>query len=405
MPYEVDGYTIRSSSILSHQKSIGLGVYGCTPPGFPNKYGELISADLVDDITYIRSTTNEFFFKVKKKVGVYFGIWPQIYQSSYEKLREHVLRKVVLKYPPDIIHVHSCPEMALAAKEAIGRTKIPLIYEIRGLWEESSVVEGLYDRTSLDYDQRKRSETEAMHESNHVICISQSLKNEMVERGVPENKISVVGNGVDLDRFKPKPRNMELASKLSIKNGHVIGYISSIRKIEGIDTLLEALPIILEHGHMVKALIVGDGPELESLKKASRKYDISNHVIFTGRVSHDVILDYYSLIDIFVVPRIDEKVCRVVTPLKPYEAMAMKKALIVSDLPALREIVQNKKTGLVFEAGNPADLADKILLLLRNPATLKRIGNEGREYVRLNNDWKFLARKYKSIYEGILANR
>src|SRR5690606_27936212 len=133
----------------------------------------------------------------------------------------------------------------------------------------------------------------------------------------------VVPNGVDVDAFHVTARNQEIAERLGISEETVvIGYVSSLVEYEGIDTLIDAYAEAKSASAVPTALlIVGDGVEREPLMKQASELGLAD-AIFTGRVTHSSVIDYYSVIDIFVVPRKPADVCHLVTPLKPFEAFS-----------------------------------------------------------------------------------
>jgi glycosyltransferase involved in cell wall biosynthesis len=126
-------------------------------------------------------------------------------------------------------------------------------------------------------------------------------------------------------------------------------------------------------------------------------------VIFTGRVPHQEILGYYGLIDVFVVPRVDERVSRLVVPLKPYEAMATGRALVVSDVAALREMIEEGVNGLLFRAGDAQDLACIVEPLLRDPASREALGRSARRWVTDHRSWRENGARYLALYRSLGA--
>ncbi len=132
-------------------------------------------------------------------------------------------------------------------------------------------------------------------------------------------------------------------------------------------------------------LIVGDGPEMASLRELAADLGIESAVRFTGRLSHSATIAHYSLIDIFVIPRKGQEVCRHVTPLKPFEAMAMGCCLLVSDIPALAETTNWGTHGRSFTAGDSDDLANGIVALAGDPDLRAQLGEDARNYVVANH--------------------
>ena len=125
-------------------------------------------------------------------------------------------------------------------------------------------------------------------------------------------------------------------------------------------------------------------------------------MIFTGRVPFEDVKRYYSLIDIMPFPRIPAKVCQCVPPLKPLEAMAMGKTVLVSNVAALTEIVRDGETGLVFESGNLPDLVKKLEMLLVMPDLRQRLAHKGRAWVLAERDWHKISERILRVYEGLL---
>jgi glycosyltransferase involved in cell wall biosynthesis len=127
-------------------------------------------------------------------------------------------------------------------------------------------------------------------------------------------------------------------------------------------------------------------------------------VVFTGRVPHDQVRGHYALLDAFVVPRRDERAARTVTPLKPYEALAMERPLVVADLPALTEIAAPDERGLAFRAGDADALASAIERLMDDPDLGRRIGTAGRAWVARERTWAANGPRYRAVYDQVLAD-
>ncbi|MEK8227737.1 glycosyltransferase [Oerskovia sp. M15] len=128
-------------------------------------------------------------------------------------------------------------------------------------------------------------------------------------------------------------------------------------------------------------------------------------VTFTGRVPHADVERYYSLVDIAPFPRLPLPVCELVSPLKPFEAMAMGKAVVASDVRALAEIIDDGVNGLLHKKGSVEDLTRVIESLLDNPALVGQLGETSRKWVETERDWASLADKVSSIYEELVQGR
>jgi glycosyltransferase involved in cell wall biosynthesis len=208
--------------------------------------------------------------------------------------------------------------------------------------------------------------------------------------------VSVVPNGVNIDEFRPMERANALSDNLGLNGGPVFGFIGSFYRYEGLCFLLESFPRIRARLPNAHLLLVGGGEEEERLKELARK---QSGVHFTGRVPHHKVVDYYSLIDIFVCPRLRMRLTELVTPLKPLESMAMRKAVLASDVGGHKELIDNGKTGWLFLAEDAEDLVAQSVRLAEDAALCKRLGDAGRRFVTEERSWEKLSGKYLRLYE------
>ena len=188
-----------------------------------------------------------------------------------------------------------------------------------------------------------------MRRAAGIVTLSETMREDILARGgISPEVVTVVPNAVDIAGFTPGPRDEALAQTLGIEPDEtVIGYISSFTSYEGIVYLIEAAALLRERGRKVRLLLVGDGEDRANLEAAAERTGLAadGGVIFTGRVPHREIARYYRTIDVFVVPRTNDRVSQLVTPLKPYEAMAMEKALVVSAVGALARDRRRRRHG------------------------------------------------------------
>ncbi|MEV6970301.1 glycosyltransferase, partial [Hamadaea sp. NPDC051192] len=313
LPHTQSGYTLRTHYTALAQRDAGLEPHVVTHMGFGHS-GTDYAREEVDGIAYHRIP------------GATRGSEPL---DAW--LRAHVQRlaNVVRVVRPSVLHAASDFLNAVSA-EIVGREfGIPVVYESRGFWEETWLsrqaqtyewddLGRLESRFGLPdvYLWRREIEDRCRREASHVVTLADVMADRIEAGGVDRDRITVVPNGVDVQAFPMLTRNLELAEKLGIDpDTTVIGYISSIVEYEGIDTLVDAYAQLREQtSEPVALLIVGDGLVRESLVRQAEQLGVPG-VIFTGKVPHDEVLDYYSLIDVFVVPRKPVEVCHLVTPL------------------------------------------------------------------------------------------
>src|SRR5712691_69792 len=191
------------------------------------------------------------------------------------------------------------------------------------------------------------------------------MRRELIARGVAAGRLSVIPNGVDSTRFRPMPRQVELARRLGLADGPVLGFIGSFYHYEGLRFLLEAMPALRKQIPGCQLMLVGAGEDEAALR--ARAAEIGEGVVLAGQVPHHQILDFYSLIDVFVCPRRRMRLTELVTPHKPLEAMAMGCPVVASDVGGLLELIQHEVTGLIFKAESQEALVGQVRRLGCDP--------------------------------------
>jgi glycosyltransferase involved in cell wall biosynthesis len=322
---------------------------------------------------------------------------------------ERELVRIAREVEPDVLHAHSPYRCGLPALAVSRRLRLPLVYEVRGLWEESAVAGGRFRSGDVKYRFWRRKETQAMKGADAVVCICEALRSEVVRRGVPAERVFVVPNAADTSVFRSRAKEppesipgqvSEVRRRL---RPHTLGYVGSLRRLEGVDELVRAAAEVVRRGHDISLLVVGDGPDLDELKALAAQEGIADRSVFTGQVPHEHVSYYYDCMDIFVLSRPALRVTELVTPLKPLEAMAMGKALVASDLPSLREIVEEGQTGLLYRPGHPDDLADKCARLLQDAPLRLRLGQAAQQWVQQERTWSAVLRRLGPAYQFALG--
>ena len=184
-----------------------------------------------------------------------------------------------------------------------------------------------------------------------------------------------------------------------------MGFIGSYYAYEGLDILLQALPIMLPQHPDLRVLLVGGGPQDEQLRQLASRLGIGDKVVFTSRVPHDKVQDYYDLIDILVYPRLSMRLTDLVTPLKPLEAMAQGRVLAASDVGGHQELICDGHNGILFKSGDPNSLAQKVGELINTPDRWENLRRAGREFVETERNWRKSVARYQLIYSNLLSKR
>jgi len=390
LPYNSGGYATRSHGLLTGVSEFGWIMNGVSRLGYPeDKMPEKksIAMDTVENIDYHRlSNANIGLGKLPLKE----------YLEAYAKS----LLEIAQKERPSIIHAASNYMNGVVGNYVAKCLNIPFVYEVRGLWEITRISRQPEWEDTEYYQLMVKMETEAAQGANKVFTLTEALKAELVKRGVNKEKIHLLPNGVISDRFEPLEKNEILSKKLNINDKTVIGFIGSFAQYEGIEYIVDAIELLVNKGRTnIVGLMVGDGAVWEEMVARVKEKKLDEYFIFTGRIPHDKVEEYYSLVDIAPLPRKGLPVCEMVSPLKPFEAMAMEKVVLSSNVDALAEIVQHNYNGYLFEKDNIEDLAVKIEILADDPELRRKLGRQAREWVVKERDWKIISKRLDDVYK------
>lgn len=241
-------------------------------------------------------------------------------------------------------------------------------------------------------------------QADAVTCICEGLRNDIVARGVAAQKVTVIPNAVDLDRFTlGGVPDAGLAAQLGLTGMRVLGFIGSFYAYEGLPLLFQAMPKMLARMPQARILLAGGGPQEAYLKQLAAELNIADKVIFTGRVPHDQVQRYYDLVDIFVYPRLSMRLTELVTPLKPLEAMAQGRLVLASDVGGHRELIRQGENGLLFQADDAGALAESALDLLAHEERWPVLRAQARHYVETERNWPMSVARYQAVYERLIS--
>ena len=313
------------------------------------------------------------------------------------------LDEVVGTLRPEILHAHSPVLNVLPAIRAGRRHGLPVVYEVRALWEDAAADHGTHGKAGLRYRLTQLLETHALQTADAVTTICHGLRDDIVSRGIPEEKVTVVPNAVDRDAFKgPGLPDGALAARLGLSGKTVLAFFGSFYSYEGLHLLLQALPALLQQRPDIALLLVGGGPEESNLRTLAAELDLGDSVVFAGRVRHEEMHRYYDLADLFVFPRVSIRLTELVTPLKPLEAMAQERIVVASSVGGHRELVRDHETGYLFPPGAPHRLAEGVLAALADRPSWPRIRARASEFIDRERSWAHSVARYEEVYGGLL---
>ena len=384
------GYTFRTRNILREQHKLGWET--CHVTGLKHHATSCLEEE-VDGLYFYRTPVPAGFFQAV----------PWLNQWQVVTTLEARLNEVIEREKPQLLHAHSPALNGLAALRAGRRHGLPVVYECRAFWEDAAVDHGTSSDGGLRYRLSRYLESRVFRQASAVTTICEGLRKDILARGVPENKVTVIPNAVDPDNFTlGGEADQQLKRELNLDGRVVLGFLGSFYAYEGLSLLVDALHILRDQIPNIALVLVGGGPQEENLREQVRRQGLEDLVVMPGRVPHQRVQDYYRLVDLLVYPRLRMRLTDLVTPLKPLEAMAQGKILVASDVGGHRELIEPEHTGFLFEAGNSASLVRTILHALASRPTWDVMRQHGRQYVELERNWATSVARYQSVYESLL---
>ena len=293
----------------------------------------------------------------------------------------------------DVIHAHDWL-VANAAKTLKHSFDIPIVATIHAT--EAGRNSGIREP-----NQKYINDTEWMltYEANEVIVNSNYMKSE-VQRlfGLPFEKINVVPNGVNLNKFTGMDRDYSFRRKYAMDNEKIILFMGRLVYEKGVQNLIAAMPKVLASYHDAKLVIAGKGGMLDELKAQADYLGISNKVYFAGYMNGKDGERMYKAADISVFPSTYEPFGIVAL-----EGMLAERPIVVSDAGGLGEIVEHRVTGMKSYCGNPNSIADSILELLFNPELCDNIVKNAKIKVKENYNWQKIAQDTHFTYQKAIC--
>jgi len=293
----------------------------------------------------------------------------------------------------DVIHAHDWL-VAYAAKTIKNSYDIPIVATIHAT--EAGRNSGIHDET-----QRYINDTEWMltYEATEVIVNSNYMKNE-VQRlfGLPFEKINVVANGVNLNKFTGMDRDYTFRRKYAMDNEKIILFMGRLVYEKGIQHLIAAMPKVLEGYHDAKLIIAGKGGMVDELRAQAEYLGLGEKVYFAGYMNGKDVEKLYKAADISVFPSTYEPFGIVAL-----EGMLAERPIVVSDAGGLGEIVEHRETGMKSYCGNANSIADSILELLYNPELCANIVKKAKAKVKNNYNWAKIAQDTHFTYQKAIC--
>ncbi len=393
LPHTHSGYALRSHAVLRAQAAAGIEVVAATRLGYPVSVGRILarSTDVVDGVRYERL--------LPARMPV----------TAVDRSTRSIdlLLPLARALGATVVHTTTPFGNGQGARALAGELGVPWVYEVRGLLEQTWVA-GRPDAAargrataSERFALLRAQEAAVASSADHVVTLSETLRADLVARGVPAERVSVIPNAVD-ERLLTLPDHGPSRARHDLglpADGFWVGTVSSLVGYEGLDTLIDAVALLRARGVDLRACLVGDGVARPELERHAAEADIAHAVLFPGRVPPSDAPRWHRALDAFVVPRRDVEVCRQVTPLKPVEAMALGRPVVASDLPALAEVLSDG-AGRLVPAEDAAALADALAELAADDTARDALVAAGRE-IAAGRTWARQGQRYRELYERL----
>ncbi|MCA1749720.1 MAG: glycosyltransferase family 4 protein, partial [Sphingomonadales bacterium] len=298
---------------------------------------------------------------------------------------------------------------ALPAALAARRLGLPFVYEVRSFWSVTREAEepGFRRLPQARRDDLLEQLTLAL--ADRVLALNSAMAGQLAEFGVDPARVRIVPNCVDTDRFCPGPRDPALTERYGIAPEDIaIGYIGAMREYEGLDLLIEAAGGLAPDYPRLKLLIFGADPALAQTP-GTVEHALAARIEASGcaairllpLVPPDIVPALYRSFDICAYPRRGFEVTELVPPLKPLEAMASGRPVVISDVGGMRDLVTHERTGLVCAKDDAKSLAAMLTRLLEDRELRERLGEAGRRFVSSERSWSDAAATVEGVYAGL----
>jgi len=302
-------------------------------------------------------------------------------------------------FAPDVIYERHCL-FTTAGRELARHFNIPLLLEVNApLVLEQQKMRGL----SLPLVARA-AERLVLETADHVLVVSQMLRQYMTDLGVSPDRVSVIPNAADPDLFGPVVEQSHIRQSLGWGDRFVLGFVGSMKPWHGVDVLLQALRLLGGASSPFRLLLVGAGPELEKLRASAAEMGLSDAVHLSGAIPHQQVPDFLRAMDLAIAPYAPDA-DEYFSPVKVFEYMSMALPTIAARLGQVSEVIEPERTGWLYTPGDAFELAGLIGRLAPEHELRRAVGVAARERVMQEYTWRHNARRVIAIAEDVIATR
>lgn len=324
-----------------------------------------------------------FVYLVPKKL--LFGTTGKI----YSKMIGNYLLNNFNNKDIDLIHSRFVYPDGYGCLKVCNKLNLPLVADIHGSNDFGAF---------LSSKILKQKQIKALKFIDKLLCVSRWQIDAGIQRGIPEEKLEYVPLGVDINKFNLKEKKLLKDKYNYSEETTLILFVGQLIKRKGLEYLISSIPHIVKNYRNVKFVIIGSGPNRSNLFNMCYQKDIMKFVDFKGGVSEEVLLDYYSMADIFILPSLSEG-----QPMVIYEAMASENAVIGTNVAGIPYQIQDNVTGYIIPPADSKAICEKISYLLDNPDSCIQMGKNSRKRVIEKGwTWECYAKRVTNIYNQLI---
>jgi len=322
---------------------------------------------------------------------------------------EREIKKFVKDFNIEILHIHDLP-LVKTGLEVAANKKLQIIADLHENYPAGLQVWRGTNKTKIEdfflgylksLRRWKAYERKCVEQVDKVIVVVEEAKERLLSYGIPGKKITVISNVVDIDNFTNMNSDLNIIQKY--KDNFVISYVGGFGPHRGIDCTIKAMKYLKENISKVRLVLVGNkntgyADKLRQSALTRRVYDL---IDFIGWQPFRKVRSYLKASDICLVPHNKNPHTDTTIPHKLFQYMLEGKPVVVSSCRPLKRIVEETNSGLVFEAGNEKDLAEKLVRLFRDGALRKELGENGRKAVQRQYNWQKGSKKLVNLYREL----
>ena len=282
--------------------------------------------------------------------------------------------------------------------------RVPFILEIRDIWPDSIETVG-----AMSHPRVLRFVAwlaKRMYDSaDHIVTVGDGYRGELIRVGVAADRVSVVSNGADLERFVPRPPDSALLARYGLGGRFVLATVGTLGMGSGLDVMVRAARLLKDAGREdIGLLLVGDGAVRTELEQAARAQGLDN-IVFAGRQPKERIPDFIASSSACLAHLRKAELFKTVLPSKIFEAAAMERPIVLGVEGQAAALVERADAGICIEPENERQLVEAIERLAADPDLCRRFGASGRDYVRKHFDRDVLACDYLGILQRFVRGR